>query len=85
MGTSHYRQLVLLTVAIGTEAFDDVIHRQGLKALGKHHAGDMHLFETEGAMTLLTAEMHVQVVMGSTAVAAEFILDTLASIFNDVH
>ena len=45
----------------------------------------MLLFQTKSAVTRLTTEMHMQVVVSGTSIAAEFILHTLATIFYDMH
>ena len=72
--------------AIRTDAFDDEADRGGLVTLGQMDIGQGHLFKAEGAMTLLTMEMCVLVVVCRVVVAlAEFITDAVTGIFQNVH
>lgn len=72
--------------AIGTDAFDDEADRGGLVTLGQMDIGQGHLFKAEGAMTLLTMEMCVLVVVCRVVVAlAEFITDAFAASFYDMY
>lgn len=75
---------MLLTAALGTESLDDVVHRKSLEAFGEHHAGDMYLLQTKGALARFAAEMNMQVVVGGTDVATEFVLHTITAILDDM-
>jgi hypothetical protein len=51
-------------LAVGANAFEDKICRRKGEAWGKNHFWDGHTVKTEGALTLLTEEMHMEVRKG---------------------
>ena len=73
--------------AVGTEALGHVVDALELIAIGEDDGGDGHVVQTEGAMTALTIEMHmlVVVIVVTMVAVAEFIAHAVAAILDDVH
>ncbi len=74
-----------LPLAVGADAFDEVVGGGGLEAGGDADGGDGGVFEAEGPAADLAVEMHVGIVVVIVVVAvAEFVADAFAAVFDGV-
>ena len=73
-------------MAVWANAFDNVVRRPLLKALGQLNLRHIGIVETEGLLTSLTEEVRMLVVVVLVVVAvAELITHTLAAALDDMH
>ena len=74
---------VLLT--IWAPAFDDVVGGGHFISIGQINKGDFYVIQTKGLMTMLTKEMHVNVIIVFMAeTMAQFIAHTISSVLDDM-
>lgn len=74
---------VLLT--IWALAFDDVVSGGHFISIGQINKGDFYVIQTKGLMTMLTKEMHVNVIIVFVAMTmTQFIAHTISSVLDDM-